>query len=168
MLAMTKRLAVLMLCAGALLVGERTAFAAAKTRIILTNNPDFDSTDPKSPVCLASTITRRLHAKRNERLVWKVENDTDDGTKCPGFNVADVDLDFGTTVPITNKTKNGDKIKAQVFQNAAQQQYKYKILYKGNVAEDPVLDILGDCGSCGPGVPIALPAPSSPAPSQKK
>jgi hypothetical protein len=169
MVAMTKRLAVLMLCAGALLVGERTAFAAVKTRIILTDNPDFDMSDPKSPRCLARTITRRLHARRNERLVWKVENDTADGNPCPSLNIADVDLDFGTTMPITNKTKVGGKIKAQVFQNAGQQQYKYKITYKGNEAEDPILDISGECGpGCGPGVPISAPPPSPPpTPSQR-
>ena len=140
----------------ALFVCAPAAAQGPKPKIIFGNNPLYDSSNAKSSPCSATTIKSAELAKRKSTVDWLIKNgDLGLGIgKCTNavkFKDGLVTVEFDSPSPIGPQTNNGSHITAAVLDTAADGAYHYRVLYDGNKAEDPELDVKGD----GPFPPIS-------------
>ena len=126
-----------------------SAAAQKPPKIIFGNNALYDPKDEKSSPCSATTIRSAFLAKRKELVDWSVKNGDstvgiDKCTNVDKFDDTQVTLDFDTPSPIGAQSNKGGHIKAAVLDTAKDGPHHYRVLYKGNKAEDPELDVKGD------------------------
>ena len=130
-----------------LVLAHTTAWADKATTIWFTKN--YDAANPAE--CVASTVTKKQTAQRNEPVKWKLKSDPDN--ECPNFDPKRAYLLFSTDVVGAGaKRKIYGQANGQVDAKTTtdkviapdDSKHLYKIYYKDKMAEDPELDIKGD------------------------
>jgi hypothetical protein len=116
-----------------------------------------DNHDAKiTAACMAIVTTNSLKAKRKHKVRWHIENDP--YNECEDLDYSQVELRFekkiwrvdaDTLKPQGKKKRIDGKLK-ETATDVPDGKYAYVIYYKNLRASDPELDILGDCGGCGP------------------
>lgn len=130
-----------------------TGFAKKFTLTIRFIKPVSDGIIAK---CEAVTSNPRLKVLTGDQVKWKIKKDEDDDAACPYFDADKVSLDFtaagivnddATVTPSStvkgHKRLGDDRAEGTVVAKQRKEPYKYQVLFDGELAQDPELDVSG-------------------------
>ena len=135
-----------------LLVGTGTGYAKPITVTVRFIPPTSGGVTAE---CEAVTSIPLIHASRTAKIRWKLKKDED--SPCPGFDANQVDVQFEAANIVDDDNNPGpqthdkghhhalsaDRAEGTVSDMAAHRPkpYKYQIMYKSKLAQDPELDV---------------------------
>jgi hypothetical protein len=122
-----------------------------RATITFSKNTDASLTS----VCVSQTVPSPLLAQRKQTIIFTLQNAT--GTNaCPGYTPANVLLEFKSDVA-TKRRVHGlaagaitVKVTSSAITAPDNTKHRYDVYYNNLLAEDPEIDVNGDCGGCRP------------------
>jgi hypothetical protein len=136
----------------------QAASAQTNQTTVATTTTFSKNTDPSSTsTCVSHTSDTQLGAQRKQTIVWTLQNDT--ANPCPGFQPARVLIEFKTDVvgsgskrKVPGHADGTARAKVTMSKTVAPDmtRHRYDVYYDGLLAEDPEIDVNGDCPGCLP------------------
>jgi hypothetical protein len=130
-----------------------SAQTTVPTTTTFSKNTDSSSTSK----CVSHTETRQLSAQRKQTVVWTLQNDK--ANPCESFDPTKVVLQFktdlmgsGTKRMVPGRSDGTARAKVTSSKTIApdKTKHRYDVYYDSLLAEDPEIDVSGDCPGCQP------------------